>query len=423
MAPLLKGRRFVPLFVTQFLGAANDNLFKSALVVLITFQLAQRAHVSGPLMVTAAAGIFIAPFFLFSAWAGQLADRFDKAFLARCIKAAEIVIMGVAAVAFANASVWGLMAVLFLMGAQSALFGPLKYAILPQLLHEDELIAANAMVEGGTFIAILIGTIAGGLLILSDGGIALVSALVIGIAVLGFASSLFIPCVRATDASVRINPNFVFETVKMMRHAARRRDIFLAVLAISWFWLVGATFLSQFPTFAKDTLGGDEHVVTLFLAIFSIGIAVGSALSSKVLKGEVTAKYAPFAALVMSAFMVDIYFSSRQMAHLAFGDHTFGILVFLSTPSAYRILMDLMMIAAAGGLFIVPFYAILQSRGDAAHRARDIAANNVMNALFMVLSAVVIAILLSGGMTVPGVFLTTALANLAVAFYLFRKVR
>lgn len=414
MQHLLRSRRFLPLFVTQFLGAANDNLFKSALVMLITFELAAQAGLNGPLMVTAAAGIFIAPFFLFSATAGQLADCYDKGTLAKLVKAAEIVIMCGAAYAFMNANAYVLMAILFLMGTQSALFGPVKYAILPQHLHQDELISANAMVEAGTFLAILIGTIAGGLLILRGGGVEMVSALIIAISVLGFCASLFIPKAPAPDATLRVNFNVIAETYKMVRHASARRDVFLSILGISWFWLVGATFLSQFPTFAKDVLGGDENVVTLFLAIFSIGIGLGSALCAKVLKGEVSAKYVPFAALIMTAFMVDLYIASTQTV-LVPGT---GVASFLSQPLGVRILADLLMIAMSGGLFIVPLYAILQSRGDEKHRARDIAANNIYNALFMVVSALAITAMLSGGMTVPEVFLIVAIANAGVALYI-----
>jgi len=390
---LLKSRQFLPLFLTQFLGAANDNLFKSALVMLITFDLADKAGLDGPLMVTAAAGIFIAPFFLFSATAGQLADRFDKAVLARITKACEVFIMLGAAFAFTQSNPFVLMSVLFLMGTQSALFGPIKYSILPQHLKKEDLISANALIESGTFLAILVGTIAGGLLILQDGGLALVSSLVIGLAVIGLGASLFIPPAKALSDQVRINPNIAAATWHMLRHATKRRDVFLSILGISWFWLVGATFLSQFPAFAKTVLGGDENIVTLFLVTFSMGIGVGSMLCSKLLKGEVSAKYVPFAALLMTLFMVDLYLVSSQMTVVQ--DLTLGL--FLSNPLALRILFDLLMVAISGGLFIVPLYAILQSRGDEAHRARDIAANNIFNALFMVASAIAIAALFLRG--------------------------
>jgi len=419
MVHLLKSRRFLPLFITQFLGAMNDNLFKSALVMLMTYQLAQAAGVDGPLMVTAAAGVFILPFFLFSATAGQFADRYDKARLVQHVKAAEIVIMIGAASAFFSQNIWALMAVLFLMGAQSSVFGPVKYAILPQHLRTDELIAGNAMVEAGTFLAILIGTIVGGLLILTGGGVLLVSAIVITTAVLGYAASLFIPQAPAMDKSLKVDFNIAASTVRLLRHAASRRDVFLAILGISWFWLVGATFLSQFPTFAKNTLNGDEGVVTLFLSTFSIGIAAGSLVCGKLLKGEVTAKYVPFGAILMTVFMVDLYFASMQVLVLAgTGDALAGVGAFLSQPTGMRITVDLLMIAMSGGIYIVPLYAILQSRGDKTHRSRDIAANNIVNALFMVVSALVIAALLAGGMTVPGVFMTVAIANAGVAIYI-----
>lgn len=414
MLHLLKSRRFLPLFLTQFLGAANDNLFKSALIMLITFDLAQKAGMDGPILVTLAAGIFIAPFFLFSATAGQLADRFDKAKIAKLVKGAEIVIMGGAAFAFTTDNPYILMTVLFLMGTQSAMFGPVKYSILPQHLKQEELISANAMMGAGTFLAILIGTIAGGLLILTEGGIQLVSVLIMVLAVLGLATSLLIPSAAPTGDFVRINPNIVGETVNMLRHASSRRDVFLSILGISWFWLVGATFLSQFPAYAKDVLGGDENIVTLFLAVFSIGIGLGSMLCSRILKGEVTAKYVPFSALAMTAFMVDLYFASTQVTFVA-GTQ---IGTFLSDPMGIRILADLLMVAISGGLFIVPLYAILQSRGDAAHRARDIAANNIFNALFMVSSALIIAAMLGSGLTIPNVFLTVAIANAFVAVYI-----
>lgn len=414
MQHLLLSRRFLPLFVTQFLGAANDNLFKSALVMLITFELAARSGLDGPLLVTAAAGIFIAPFFLFSAWAGQVADRFDKARIAQAVKLAEIAIMGGAAAAFLFANPWILMGVLFLMGTQSAVFGPVKYSILPQHLGVDELISANALVSGGTFLAILIGTITGGLLIMTDNGVMAVSTLVMAIAVLGFVASLFIPPAPAPSPDLKLTPNVLAGTAGMLRHAAKRRDVFLSILGISWFWLVGATFLSQFPTFGKVNLGGDEGVVTLFLAIFSIGIGIGSGLCSKLLKGEVSAKYVPFAALSMTAFMVDLYFASTLVAPGGGSD----VVAFLSQPLGMRITADLLMVAVSGGMYIVPLFALLQSRGDAAHRARDIAANNVYNALFMVVSALAVSMMLAGGMSVPGIFMIVAIANAGVALYI-----
>jgi len=419
MIHLLKSRRFLPLFITQFLGAMNDNLFKSALVMLVTYRLADEAGIDGALMVTVAAGIFILPFFLFSATAGQLADRFNKADLSRFVKSAEVVIMIGAAAAFFSQSIWALMMVLFFMGAQSSLFGPVKYAILPQHLREDELIAGNAMVEAGTFLAILIGTMAGGLLILGEGGVVLISSLIIGVALLGYGASLLIPTAPAADATLNINLNIFSATTRMVRHAAGRRDVFLSILGISWFWLVGATFLSQFPTFAKDVLNGDESVVTLFLAIFSIGVALGSMLCTRLLKGKITAKYVPFGAVMMTVFMTDLYFASAQVSNLVgAGGGMAGVGAFLSQATGVRITVDLLLLAISSGLYIVPLYAILQSRGEETHRSRDIAVNNIVNALFMVISALVITGLLASGMSVPGVFMTIAIANAGVALYI-----
>jgi len=422
MLKLLQSRQFWPLFVTQFLGALNDNVFKSALVVLVTFQLADASGVDGPVMVTAAAGIFIVPFFVFSATAGQLADRYDKARLARWVKAAEVLIMIAGAMAFFRESLGALMAVLFLMGTQSALFGPVKYAILPQHLALDQLITANAMVEAGTFLAILLGTIVGGLLVLTENGLWVVAGLIVSIAVLGAGTSLLVPKAPSLDRGLVINFNVFSSTRQMIGHARRTPEVFWAVMGISWFWLVGATFLSQFPTFAKDVLNGDEEVVTLFLATFSVGIAVGSGLCSWLLKGRISAKYVPFAALLMSAFMVDLYFSSGAFGAISQGARL-GVGEFLNSANGLRVSADLVMVAVGGGLYIVPLYAVLQSRGAASHRARDIAANNILNALFMVVSAVVVGVMLSLGVSVPEVFLSVALINTGVAVGAFFGLR
>ncbi len=411
---LFATRRFLPLFVTQFLGAANDNLFKNAMVILTLYALA--AQGGGQVLVTMAAGVFILPFFLFSATAGQLADKYDKGRLIRIIKFAEIVIMGLGAAGLALGQVWFLLAVLFLMGAQSAFFGPLKYAILPQHLAEHELVGGNALVEAGTFLAILLGTIAGGLLILGEGGVATVSALVLALAVAGFAAALAIPKAPPGSPSLRINPNIWAETKAILAHARQGRAVFLSILGISWFWLVGATFLSQFPAFAKDVLASNEQVVTLFLTVFSVGIALGSVLSARLLKGEVSARYAPIAAIGISVFALDLALSTPGLA--VPGQELMGVAGFLGSLHNWRILADLLLIAVCGGLYIVPLYSILQTRADEAHRARTIAANNVMNALFMTVAAGATALMLAAGFTVGQVFLTVALINFVVAVYI-----
>ncbi len=416
---ILKSRRFLPLFVTQFLGAFNDNLYKNALVMLILFRLAgtEGAGVlglGGETLVAIAGGLFILPFFLFSATAGQLADKYDKARMIRVVKMTEVAVMALAATGFA----WGradfLIAVLFLMGTQSAFFGPLKYGILPQHLAPKELVGGNAVIEAGTFLAILFGTIAGGLMILTGNGTTLISAGVVAVALAGWAASLTIPPAPATAPGLKVNWNFVGETREILRHAASHRDIFLSILGISWFWLVGATFILLFAPFAKDVLGGDETVVTLFLTVFSVGIGIGSIGCDRLLKGEVSARTVPFGALGMAVFSIDLYFAGSAVIPAT---ETLGVLGFLGQAVHWRILADLLLISICGGLYIVPLYAIVQARAEADHRARTIAANNVMNALFMVAGAGAAALLFALGMTVTGVFLVIAAANVIAAFY------
>ena len=414
---LLKSERFLPLFATQFLGAFNDNAFKNALVVLITYEVALGAGDDAQIMVTAAAGLFILPFFLFSATAGQLADKLEKSRLIRIIKLVEILLMVLAAVGFATGSVTLLMGVLFCMGTQSTFFGPLKYGILPDHLKAEELIGGNALIEAGTFLAILFGTILSGLLVLSDGGLATIMALVIVVAIGGYGASRFIPSAGPAAPELKINPNILGETLAILRHAASRREIILSILGISWFWLVGATFLSQFPTYSKDVLGADEQVLTLFLATFSIGIGVGSLLCNRALKGEVTAKYVPLGALGMALLSYDLVAASaRGMAGPE--AELVGLLGFLSAAANWRIILDLLGIAICGGVYIVPLYTILQARSAESHRARNIAANNIMNALFMVAAAVMITAMLALSFTVTQVFLAVAVGNTVVAIYI-----
>ena len=413
---LFRLRRFAPLFVTQFLGAMNDNLFKNALVILILYRIAEAAGIDGRILITVAAGVFIIPFFLFSATAGQIADKLEKARLIRIIKLAEIVIMGLAVLAFTLADPYVMLGVLFLMGTQSAFFGPLKYGILPDHLREDELIGGNALIEAGTFLAILIGTIAGGLIILTAQGVATVSALIVGLALLGWGASLFIPRAGPAAPELKIDLNIVAATWSVMRAAAARRDILLSILGISWFWLAGATYLSQFPNLAKDVIGADEQVVTLFLAAFSVGIGLGSLLCNRLLGGKVSAKYVPLGALGMTLFTLDLYFASRGLAPP--DGRIMGLAAFLAEPGNWRILADLVATSVSGGVFVVPLYAILQSRSDESRRSRTIAANNILNALFMVIGALAATAMLAAGWPVPSIFLAVAIANGVVAIYI-----
>jgi acyl-[acyl-carrier-protein]-phospholipid O-acyltransferase/long-chain-fatty-acid--[acyl-carrier-protein] ligase len=412
---LLKTRRFLPLFTTQFLGALNDNLFKNALVILATYRLAEQAGMSPQILATLAAGIFILPFFLFSATAGRMADRFDKSRLIVAIKLCEIAFMGLAAWGFLAGSVPLLLFVLFLMGLHSTFFGPLKYGILPVQLRPEELLGGNGLIEAGTFLAILVGTIVGGFLILSDWGVEAVSILAVAVAVAGTIAGLFVPRAAPADPDLKIHFNIVAETIQLVRESTQRRDLRLAMLGISWFWLVGATFLSQFPVFAKDVLGANEHVVTLFLTAFSIGIGIGSLLCNRLLKGEVSAKYVPLGALAITLFTVDLYFASRTAMP---GPELIGALDYLGRLQNWRILADLVLIAIASGLYIVPLYAILQTRSEESHRSRVIAANNILNAGFMVAAAIATMAMLKLQFSVPDVFLTIGLLNLVVALYI-----
>lgn len=410
-------RRFLPLFLTQFLGAVNDNLFKNALVLLILYDIADKAGLNGQVLVTAAAGIFILPFFLFSATAGQCADRFEKSALIKWIKAAEIGVMGLGAASILLGDVTFQIGVLFLMGTQSAFFGPVKYSILPDHLHGHEIIAGNALVEAGTFAAILIGTIAGGLLILRPDGASIVPIGMVGLAVAGFTASLFVPKAPAPAPDLAISPNIAAETWRMIKAAKTRRDIFLSILGISWFWLVGATFLAQIPAFAKDVLGTDETVVTLFLTLFSVGIALGALLCNRLLKGEVSAKYIPLGALGMTLFILDLYWATHAVAATS---PLINAKVFMGQAGNWRIIGDLLGVSVSAGLFIVPLYAILQTRGDSTERSRIIAANNILNAAFMVFGAVAASAMLAADVSVPMVFLVVAITNGLVAIYICR---
>ena len=416
---LLRERRFLPFFLTQFLGAFNDNLFKNALVVLITFQAARYTTMAPGILVNLAAGIFILPFFLFSASAGQLADKFEKSRLIRYVKLAEIAIMALAALGFALDSLGVLLATLFLMGSQSALFGPVKYAILPAHLQEHELVGGNALVESGTFVAILLGTIAGGIMIAIDDGALWVSLVSLAVAGAGYLASRRIPAAAIADAALGIGWNPLTETWRNIRFARQDRTVFLSILGISWFWFYGALFLSQFPGYAREVLGGDERAVTLLLAVFSVGIGVGSLLCEKLSGRHVEIGLVPFGAIGLSLFALDLWWASPAAVHAG---APLAIGAILGDALSWRVIFDLVMIGAFGGFFIVPLYALVQSRSAAACRSRVIAGNNILNAAFMVVAALLGAGLLAAGATIPQLILLTGLLNAVVALYIFTLV-
>ncbi|MBS0512192.1 MAG: MFS transporter [Proteobacteria bacterium] len=417
---LITQRRFLPFFLTQFLGAFNDNVYKNALVVLLTFQSVRYTTMAPGVLVNLCAGLFILPFFLFSATAGQIADKYEKSRLIRFTKLLEIVVMLLACAAFALDSLGLMLVSLFLMGAQSTLFGPVKYAILPQHLREDELVGGNALVESGTFIAILIGTLAGGIVIALPQGTLWASIAVVALAVLGYLTSRGVPVAPAASPDLRINWNPVTETCRNLAFTRGNRTVFLSILGVSWFWFYGAVFLSQFPAYAKDVLGGNEHAVVMLLAVFSVGIGIGSLLCERLSGGHVELGLVPFGSIGMSLFALDLWWSSPAAA-LASGG-ALPLATVLAQPGAWRALFDLVAIGIFGGFFIVPLYALIQSRSEPEHRSRIIAGNNILNALFMVVAAGMGAGLLAAGLSVPQLFLVTALLNAAVAIYIYTLV-
>ena len=416
---LLHTRRFAPFFGTQFLGAFNDNLFKNALVVLLTFHAASWTTMSPEVLSNVAAGIFMLPFFLFSATAGQLADKYDKAKLARLVKLLEMVIMAVALLGFSTQSLEVLLTALFLLGLHSTLFGPVKYAILPQHLREDELVGGNALVEAGTFVAILIGTLAGGLLAGAAGHPNWVAMAGLLVAALGYLCSRGIPTAPppVPDLAVSLNP--LSETWRNIGFARQNRTVFLSILGISWFWLYGALFLAQFPAYAKNVLGGSETSVTLLLAVFTVGIGLGSLLCEKLSAGHVEIGLVPFGSIGLTLFGVDLAFASPSLLPAGAPLTLTGLLALHST---WRVLFDLLALGLFGGFFIVPLYALIQLRSPPEQRARIIAANNILNALFMVCGALAAAGMLGNGVTIPALFGIAALCNAAVAVYIYSLV-
>ena len=416
---LLRSRRFAPLFLTQFLGAFNDNLFKNALVVLVTFQSAQWTTLRPEILANLAAGLFILPFFFFSATAGQLADKYDKAQLARLTKLLEVAIMLLAIAGFVAHSLALLLGALFLLGLQSTLFGPVKYAILPQHLREEELVGGNAQVETGTFVAILVGTLAGGLL--AGAGVApvWVAAAGLAVAVAGYLTSRAIPAAPPPAPGLAINLNPLAETWRNIGFARENRSVFLSILGISWFWLYGALFLAQMPAYGKNVLGGGESAVTLLLAVFTVGIGAGSLLCERLSARHLELGLVPLGSIGLTLFGLDLAWASTLLPP-AGGEMALGVL--LAQPGIWRILADLLLLGLFGGFFIVPLYALVQLRSAPDKRARIIAANNIVNALFMVVGAIAAAAILAGDLSIPMLFAVAALCNAAVAVFIYGLV-
>ncbi len=415
---LLKQRRFAPFFWTQFAGAANDNLFKFAFTVMVTYQLSV-GWLPPALAGLVIGALFILPFVLFSATSGQLSDKYNKTRLMRFTKDLEIAIMLIAAWGFVMGQVAVLLGCIFLMGLQSTIFGPVKYAYLPEVLGERELTGGNGMIEMGTFVAILLGNVVGGLVVaMPEVGHQNVAIACVALAIVGRVTAARIPLVPPADPGLKINWNPFTETWRNLKLAHGNIVVFRSLLGISWMWFFGAVFLSQFPSFAKEVLHGNEQVASFLLVVFSIGIGTGSLLCELMSRRHVEIGLVPLGAIGMSVFAIDLYFASRSLPDA----ELMGLAAFLAQPAHWRIMADLLLLSLFAGLYSVPMYALIQLRSPATHRARIIAANNILNALFMVVSAVLAGAMLALGFTVPQVFLAVGLANAVVGAYIFLLV-
>ena len=416
---LLGQRRFAPFFWTQFGGAGNDNLFKFAFTVMVTYRVESASTLSAGLMVNLIAALYILPFVLFSATSGQLAYKFDKAGLMRQVKTLEIAIMLLALWGFVAGNVAALLVCAFGMGLHSTIFGPAKYAYLPQHLSTAELTGGNGMTEMGTFVAILLGNLAGGLLMAFPQGPLLAGLACVAVALLGWAAARFIPATAPVDPQLRINWNPFTETARNLKLAASDRTVLQALLAISWMWFYGVAFLTQFPVFARHVLGGDEAVASLLLAVFSIGIALGSVACEWLARGRVEIGLVPLGAIGMTAFGVDMYFATLNLPREVALQ---GVAAFVTDVAHWRVMADLFLLSASAGIYSVPLYALIQQHTPVTHRSRVIAANNIINALYMVVCSGYCAALLVAGVGVPMLLLSVALLNaLATAFLLWRQ--
>ena len=432
---LLGTRRFLPLFLTQFLGAFNDQVYQKAFVALVTYRLADKAGIPIPMLGVIASGLFILPFAVVTPTAGQIADRVDKAVMMRWVKLWEIVVMGMAVIGYHIQSIWFLYFVLFLMGAQSAMFAPVKYSIIPQYLHRDELMGGNGLIQGSTFLAIIFGTILGNELVLrEDGelidlylvafrlpfdGVTLISIAVVAIAVAGYLASVFAPPAPPSDRHGPVDwlfPRAIWHLLRMViADPAALRTIF----AISWFWFLGATFLSLLPAYARLELGVDEGVLTALLAAFSVGVAIGAGASEALSRGRVSVRVPPVGALGLALMAVELWFAT-PVRPMGAEDALLNRAAFFDTPTGWRILIDFVLLAAFAGLYVTPLNAVLQALAPADRRASYIAASNVIDASFIVLSAVIVAVLLAIGLPTAEVLVLVTLTGLPMGIAVAR---
>ncbi|WP_435950681.1 MFS transporter [Psychrobacter sp. DM8] len=420
---LFKRRRFSAMFFTQFLGAFNDNVFKQALILVLTYTAASQIGVEVSILNNLAAMLFILPYFLFSALAGQIADKYEKSKLTRLTKVLEVTIMSVAAIGFVFEWYTLLFVALFLMGTHSTFFGPIKYAYLPQAMREDELVGANGLFQMGTSLAILVGMIVAGFLTQLPLSLYWISATVVVVAVLGYLASRSIPETPAMQPDLKINWNIFTTSMATVRYLYSLPFLFFVILGNSWFWFYGATFLTQTPEFSKVILFGDESVVIFLLTLFSVGVAIGSLLCKRLTDNQVSLRLLPFGIAGLSIFAIDLYFSLSSLTIISDGTHLFGISDLLSISGSLRVFADLFFLGFSGGLYIVPLYASMQAYAPKSHRARIVGANNIFNAIFMVTSAIFAIVILNVvKMSLPQLFLMTGLLNIVFGLFLYTKL-
>lgn len=413
---LLGQRRFAPFFATQFLGALNDNVFRNGFLILATFQGVLLFGMNHSQLANTAGAVFIIPFLLFSATAGQIADKYEKSMLMRRIKLLEIILMTIASIAFITQSYGLLLLVLFLMGCQSALFGPVKYAYLPQQLASHELVGGNALVESGTYVAIILGLIIGGITVgFNPESPILVSSCLLSFALAGYIASRQVPPTKAVDPELDIHVNPWTETLRIIGFARQEKSVFLSILGISWFWFFGSVMTLQMPAYTLDILNGNEFVTTCLLATFAIGVGIGSLFCERMSGHRIELGLVPFGSIGLSLFALDLYFA-QPIAEVVAVD---SIAEFLSRPGSWRVLIDLTMLGAFGGFYSVPLYALIQQRSKRKHLSRIIAANNIINAFFMVAASLLSIAVLSAGFSIPELFVVVAILNALVAVYIY----
>lgn len=418
---VFKLKRFLPYFCTQALGAMNDNVYKNTLLLIVAFMAPQAMSISSDVVINLAAALFILPFFLFSAHAGLIADKVEKSSLIRKLKLLEVGLMSLAAAAILLQQIEAMLLLLFLMGTQSAYFGPVKYALLPQHLKPEQLVQGNALVELGTFVAILMGTLVAGVLIGLAQGTLYAAILIITLSCLGYLAARQIPPAPANDPSIQIRFSPIKQSVAVVKTAKQQKAVFLSILGISWFWFLGATYLTQFPNFAKIYLQAEPAVVSILLALFSLGIGLGSMLCSKLSKGNIELGLVPIGSIGLTVFSANLLFSMPDITLLTAQSQS--AMQFLQNADNWPVMINLALIGLSGGLYIVPLYAMVQSRTAKQKMAQAIAANNILNALFMVGSAIFAIVCLSVlELTIPQLFGIMAIMNALVAIYIYQQV-